>query len=403
MAEKGLTNFFETYLKKEPIFKNKKVFQSNYVPRIIHHRKKEIETISTILAPSLKMEKPSNLFVYGKPGTGKTLTVRYVAEKLEEVAKRNNIALMIIYKNCKLKRVADTEYRLMTELAKCFNEDVPSTGLSTRDVYDIFIESLDKEKRIAILILDEIDELVKESDEVLYTLLRINTELKNSQISIVGISNNWTFLDGLDPRIKSSLSQEELMFPPYNALQLQSILKQRAKLAFKPNAVGEGVIEKCAAYAAREHGDARRALELLRIAGEIAERKGYEKIEIKHLDEAQEKLEKDRIMDIVSGLTKHSQLVLYSILAAHEQAKEKKPVFTGDIYEFYKKLCFKIRERPLTQRRVSDIIAEHDMCGLINAKVISYGRYGRTREICLAVSKSQTNNIKETLKEGLNL
>ena len=193
------------------------------------------------------------------------------------------------------------------------------------------------------------------------------------------------------------------MFPPYNALQLQSILKQRAKLAFKPNAVGEGVIEKCAAYAAREHGDARRALELLRIAGEIAERKGYEKIEIKHLDEAQEKLEKDRIMDIVSGLTKHSQLVLYSILAAHEQAKEKKPVFTGDIYEFYKKLCFKIRERPLTQRRVSDIIAEHDMCGLINAKVISYGRYGRTREICLAVSKSQTNNIKETLKEGLNL
>jgi cell division control protein 6 len=98
-------------------------------------------------------------------------------------------------------------------------------------------------------------------------------------------------MDHLDPRVKSSLGEEELVFPPYNALQLQDILKERAESAFKEGTLQEGVIAKCAAYAAREHGDARRALDLLRVAGELAERESSKKITLEHIDAANQKIE----------------------------------------------------------------------------------------------------------------
>ena len=209
------------------------------------------------------------------------------------------------------------------------------------------------------------------------------------------------FVDNLDPRVKSSLSEEEILFNPYNALQLQDILRQRAKQAFKKEVIGEGLIEKCAAFAARDHGDARRALELLRVAAELAERKNEIKVVIEHLDLAEEKIERDKIVDIVKSQPKQFQLALYSILLA--SSKNETQIFTGEIYELYKKYCSKIGLRPLTQRRISDIIAELEILGVINAKVISKGRYGRTREISLAIPFSTKPEIESILKEGLGV
>ena len=200
------------------------------------------------------------------------------------------------------------------------------------------------------------------------------------------------------------MSEEEIVFPPYNALQLKDILKGRAELAFKKNVVEEGVIEKCAALAAREHGDARRALDLLRIAGELAERDNSKKIRIKYLDEANNKLERDKILDVISSEPKQFQLVLYSIISLSEKFnKEKKdPLFTGDVYNFYQELCLKNKIEVLTQRRISDIIQEFDMLGIINVKVISKGRGGRMREIKLAIPKPIVEKAKEIILGTLN-
>ncbi len=400
MVDNNLTNFFEKFLTKETLFMDKKVLQSAYIPDEITHRDEQINYIAQILAPALRQEKPSNVFIYGKTGTGKTLSVKYTAEQMEGVAKDREIPLDIFYLNCKLKKIADTEYRLIAELARFFGKAVPPTGLPTDEVYNIFFKALDAKPRIILLVLDEIDQLVKKAgDEIIYNLTRINSELKNSQVSIIGISNDLMFANNLDPRVKSSLSEEELVFPPYNALQIQDILKKRATLAFKKEAIDEGVIAKCAAYAAREHGDARRALELLRVAGEIAERKGDPTILIEHLDFAEEKIEKDRILDIIKTQPKQFQATLYPIIIQ----KKKSIVYTGEIYDVYKDLCAKIGLRPLTQRRVSDIIAELDMLGIINAKVISKGRFGRTREITLAIPSQLEPKIKKILEEDLGL
>ena len=393
-------NFFENYLDKEPLFVEKKVLQSNYTPEMVEHRDEQIQQIANILAPALRLEKPSNLFIYGKTGTGKTLSIKHTSVKLEKIAKEKKIPIKIFYINCKLKKVTDTEYRLIAQLSRELGKEIPATGLPTDEVYKIFFNTIDCEKQLIMLVLDEIDELVKKTgDEILYNLTRINSELKNSQLTLIGISNDILFTDHLDPRVKSSLSEEELVFSPYNALQLQSILKQRSKLAFKKNVIENGVIEKCAAYAARDHGDARRALELLRVAGELAERKGKLTINITHIDDAEDKIERDRIVDIVATQPKQHQVTLYSIITLY--SKRKNIIFTGEIYELYKELCDKTGLRPLTQRRISDVISELDMIGLINAKVISKGRYGRTREISLSLSKSLEPKILKILTDSL--
>ena len=401
--------FSDDFIKKESLFKNKSILQSSYNPEEILHRDEQITQIAKILAPCLRLERPSNLFIYGKTGSGKTLTVQNTCKQITIISQREGIPIKFIYINCKLKKVADTEYRLVAEITRFFGKSIPPTGLPTDEVYNIFYKTMDKEKQIVVLILDEIDQLIKKiGDEVIYNLTRINTELKNAQLSIIGISNDIMFADNLDPRVKSSLSEEELVFPSYNAIQIQDILKRRCTDAIKENVLEEGVIAKCAAYAAREHGDARRALELLRVAGEIAERKGSAKITLKELDESEEKIEKDRVIDIITTQPKQFQLVLYSILLISEQGEQKngsseKLIFTGEIYNLYKQLCSKTNLRPLTQRRVSDVIAEFDLLGIINAKVISKGRYGRTREITVTTNEALNTKIKNLLESALHI
>ena len=397
-----LDNIFDSFDKKS-IFRDKSLLQINHQPEDILHREGQIKQLASILAPVLRGEKSSNLFLYGKTGTGKTLSIQYVSNKLlKRIKKDANFKLKIAYLNCKLKKVSDTEYRILAELIKKFGGSVPQTGLPTQAVYSKFIEIIDSEKQLLVLILDEIDQTVKKiSDDFLYNLTRLNSELTQSQICLVGVSNDLTFLDGLDPRVRSSLSEEEIVFPPYNALQLREILSKRSEQAFKENIINEGVIAKCAAFAAREHGDARRALDLLRIAGELAERDGSKRIKLEHIDESNNKIERDKILDVIKSEPKQFQFVLYSIIKLTEK-QNNEPIFTGDVYNFYQDLCLKNKLEVLTQRRVSDIIQEFDMLGVINVRVISKGRGGRMREIKLVITNNIIKKSKEIIEELLD-
>ena len=401
-SNSDMDKIFNTFM-KNTIFKDKFVLQTGYTPETIPHRNEQISQIASILAPALRGERTSNLFVYGKTGTGKTLSVQRVKDELLRRNNNEKSRLNIQYINCKLKKVSDTEYRILAELIKKLGGSVPATGLPTDQVYNKFIELIDNEKKLVIIVFDEIDHAVnKISDNFLYNLTRLNSELSKSQICIVGISNNLTFLDDLDPRVRSSLSEEEVIFPPYNALQLQDILNKRSERAFKEGVLNGGVVSKCAAFAAREHGDARRALDLLRIAGEIAERNNSSKISLKDIDAANEKIEKDKILDIVKTEPKQFQLVLISIINLVEK-NNLNSIFTGDVYNYYQSICDRTKTDILTQRRVSDILSEFDMMGLINSRVISKGRQGRTRQIKLEIPKQLLPKVKTILCDSLNL
>jgi cell division control protein 6 len=299
-----------------------------------------------------------------------------------------------------MKKVADTEYRLSAELARELGEDVPSTGLPTDEVYDRFFGALEEREDVVVIVLDEIDALVKKiGDDFLYNLTRINDDLEETKVSIVGISNDLNFTDYMDSRVKSSLSEEEIIFPPYNALELRNILEQRTEKAFTDGVLEEGVIPKCAALAAQEHGDARRALDLIRVAGELAERQKEEvQVLIDAVDQAQDKIEKDRLKETIRSQPKQSKLLIYTIFDEHQANGGK--MATGDIYSKYKEQANKAGMKTLTQRRISDLISELDMLGIINAKVISKGRYGRTREITVDLSDQAVEDIQDMLEEN---
>jgi cell division control protein 6 len=393
---------FSNYIERDSVFRNKDALTTGWKPENILHRDDQINDLASILAPSLKGNDPSNVFLYGSVGTGKTLIVKHVTNELKGVAKDQDIDLNILYINCKMKKVADTEYRLLAKLARQLGEDVPSTGLPTDEIYNRFFEALKEQEGVVIIALDEIDALVKKvGDEFLYNLTRINDDLEKTKVSILGISNDLNFTEYMDSRVKSSLSEEEIIFPPYNALQLRDILKARTEKAFVEDALQDGVISKCSALAAQEHGDARRALDLIRVAAELSERSESDKVLKEHVDQAQKKIERDRIVETVRSQPKQSKLVLYTILDMTDGEDDE--IATGDVYSEYKELCQDVDVSELTQRRVSGLISELDMLGVINAKVISKGRYGRTRQISVDLPANIRDQIKELVENKFYL
>jgi len=386
--KKSARGIFDDFLKNTVIFENKEVLRLNYTPDNLPHRENQIQSLVSILVPAIRGDTPSNILIYGKTGTGKTAVVKFVGQELEETSEIHGMPCCVLYVNCE---IVDTQYRLLATLTKHIGKEVPMTGWPTDQVFEEFKKTVDKEKRVVIIIMDEIDKLVRKSDDVLYNLSRINGDLKNARISLIGISNDLKFTEFLDPRVKSSLGEEEIIFPPYDANQIHDILEQRASLAFKSNMLDETVIRLCAAFAAQEHGDARRALDLLRVSGEIAERTKSPVVEEKHVRVAQEKIENDRVVEVVRTLPTQSKLVLLSVILLSKIRNNN--VSTGEAYTIYKQMCNDIGSDILTQRRITDLISELDMLGIINAMVVSKGRYGRTKEISLSVPMSDTKGV----------
>jgi cell division control protein 6 len=469
--EQGL---FDNLLSGEPIFENKEVLRPSYTPRKLPHRTEQINQMATILVSALRGDTPSNILIYGKTGTGKTASAKFVSQELESTSQKYDVACEVEYINCE---VTDTQYRVLAQLANKFIEKnrnqidkridelktlqssdeylsgsassaesidsvdtaddtiskspdestgeylnlsdiaspfdsardlddrieslradreemelVPMTGWPTDRVYSTFFDAVDYHERVAVIMLDEVDKLVEKSgDDTLYNLSRMNSELDNSRISIIGISNDLKFTDFLDPRVKSSLGEEEIVFPPYDANQLRDILQYRADVSFKSDALTDDVIPLCAAFAAQEHGDARRALDLLRTAGELAERSQTNTVEEDHVRQAQDKIELDRVIEVVRTLPTQSKIVLYSIILLEKNGVHS--INTGEVFNIYKRLCEELDTDVLTQRRVTDLISELDMLGIVNAIVVSKGRYGRTKEISLSVPIEETETV----------
>ncbi len=397
-------DLFGPLLQCEPLFTNKEVMRPAYTPDLLPHRDVQIDQLAGILVAALRGDTPSNVFIYGKTGTGKTAVARYVGKELIKKGEDLDRRVHFIYINCE---VIDTQYRVLQNIANHFVKEwkdrVPFTGWPTDEVYAKLKENMDQEGGVTTIILDEVDKL--KGDEVLYNLSRINSELAKGKVSIIGISNDLKFTEFLDPRVRSSLGEEAMIFPPYDAEQLQDILHQRAEEALKPDVLSPGVIPLCSALAAQEHGDARRALDLLRVAAELAERDGAALIDETFVRKAQNKIEIDRIVEVVRTLPTQSKLVLLATIMGDEQGSEAH-MTTGEVYDIYKDLCRAAGVDVLTQRRITDLISELDMLGIITARVISKGRYGRTREIQMSTPVESTKVVlqeDEQLADVMNV
>ncbi len=362
------------------IFRNRSVLVSDFIPLSLPHRESEIRRLAQILSPSLEGTRPNNAFMYGLTGTGKTAVVRYVSNQLSKEALSRGAAVGLVYVNA---RKDDTSYRVLAQVGKQLNLHLPFTGLSVAEVYSRVTAHVEKLSCTVIVSIDEIDSLVREPNgNLLYKLTRMNSDLSKSRVSLIGITNDSKVLDVLDPRVRSSLGEEELIFGPYDAEQLRDILHARSSDAFQDNALGADVIPYVAALAAKDHGDARKAVDLLRKAGEVAERLGSERVRTEHVQQALSEIEVDTALEVVTKLPLHSKIILACVADLYVK---KQTVITGDVFALYLHTCKRMGLEVLTSRRVSEIINELDMVGVISTRILNRGRFGRTKRIALNV------------------
>ncbi|HEV2316327.1 MAG TPA: orc1/cdc6 family replication initiation protein [Thermoplasmata archaeon] len=367
---------------------DREILRESYVPSRLPHRETELRKVAEVLGPALRGSLPSNLLIYGKIGTGKTAVVQMVRQEFQrraELPKR----VTFIAVNC---GNIDTPYSLLQTIGNTFaahEEDRIPTGWSLDRVQAAVRELVDGREGTVLLVLDEIDRLVARSgDGLLYTLSQLNTELKRARLCLIGISNDLKFTNNLDARVRSRLNEEKILFPPYGAVQLEDILRDRAREVFREGVIDPMVIERCAAYAALENGDARRALALLRLAAEMAERDRAKRITVDHVVKAKSRLELDIIVECCRTLPSHCKVLLYAILQAYE--RRRGAVATGEIYDGYCRLCQRLGLQPLHARSISNYLSELETLGLIRATIVSRGRGGRTREILVEVPISET-------------
>jgi archaeal cell division control protein 6 len=389
-SSSSASEFLDAILQtKSELFRaSREVLRDSYVPNRLPHREQQVRAVAEVLGPALRGEVPSNLLIYGKIGTGKTAVVAAVRQ---DMVRRTEHAAHLAFVTLNCGNI-DTPYSLLQTIGNTFaktDADRIPTGWSLDRVQEAMRRLMDARGGTLILVLDEIDRLVARSgDSVLYTLAELNRELEQARMVIVGISNDLKFTNQLDARVRSRLNEEKILFPPYDAVQLQDILRERAKEAFKDGIVDPGVVERCAAYAALENGDARRALALLRLSAEMAERDHAKRITPDHVVKAKNRLEQDIIVECCRTLPPHCKVLLYAILQSYE--RRRNGVLTGEVYDSYKRLAERLGLPPLHARSISNYVSELESLGLIRATIVSRGRGGRTREIIVDVPLSET-------------
>ncbi|WP_016939437.1 AAA family ATPase [Nitrosopumilus sp. SJ] len=379
------------------IIKNREILHFTYIPKTIQHRNDEQEQVTQSLLPILKQSRPSNLLVYGKPGTGKTLVVKKIISKIQERVEKSNFPIKLIYSNSKKET---TLYGLLVSFGRQLGlneKELPSTGLAISEVFKRILNNINQEKTNVVFVIDEIDylaELVsKTGKDILYQLTRANETLNTGSLTLIGISNDLTFKEKLDPRVISGLGEEEIVFTNYNVEQIKKILEERISEAFEADSVDESALNLCAALAGGEHGDARRAIDLIRVAGELAERQQSDKVTENHVREASQKIEENKEETSLKSYPLHEKLVILAIMKANGSS-------TGEIYSSYKNLCKVVGRDELTQRRITQMLSEIELSGIISGRLVHQGIHGRTKKYKLTIPSEM---IKKTFKDDLTL
>ena len=378
------SNLFDGLLNLRSLFRDRRALGHAFNPANLPHRNEEITSLVTNLVEALRGHAPSNMNLYGRPGSGKTAVTRFVCRDLESKGAAEGCNIRAVEINC---RNVDTKYRVLAEignrLADEGDEMIPFTGWPADKVFEHVRARMQARGGVHVVVLDEIDHLVrkgKEGDDLLYSLTSLNIGLLDGAFCcVIGISNDLAFTDMLDPRVQSRLSPIDVVFPPYNASQLEDVLRPRAARGIKEDTLDDAVIPLCAALAAKEDGDARRALDLLRISVQQAEQSESEQVGINHVRQAQNQLEFDQITPTIQNLPLQQKLVLFSVIINEKNGLSN--ISTGEVYGTYEMACENAGEKPLTSRRVSSLIQGLDMAGIITAKKTSRGRHGMSKRI----------------------
>ena len=350
------------------IFSNRELLRVGHVPPLerVVGRDEEVNSIGQALGPATIGGPPETTIIYGKTGTGKSLVTRCVAREAHGEAKKNDVSFQHAYVDCSDYQ---TETKASREMARQLatnldaDVDIPRVGIGAADYRDTTWDLLEKFTVDSfVVILDEIDKL--DDDELLRSLSRARESGKSeAHVGAICISNKIEYRDRLNERIDSSLQDNELVFDPYDAGQLRQILQNRTD-AFEDGVLESDVIPKVAALSAKEHGDARKAIDTLYEAGRLAEKQQTETITIDHVDDAVQQAEVNRFEKLVSGTTPHVKYILRALALLTEDNPEQDAFRTHQIYTLYVSLAEQEGSSPLSEDRVYRLLKEQSFLGV---------------------------------------
>ena len=385
------------------IFAQREVLSPHYTPKKLILREKEINSIEKAIKPALEGEKGRNLFVYGRTGTGKTTCARYVISEIKDIP---NTKARVSYVNC---RMYNTRFRVLNKVIADHMPNYARRGYGIIDLYGKLTSWIEEDNKILVLVLDEID-MVKDLDDLVYTMTRINSEIRSGGVAMIGISNKVSFKEELDPRSLSALYESELVFPSYYSDELYEIVKDRAETGFKKGIIDDDILHFIAAAAAKEGGDARLSLKILSKSGELAEEHGKDKITMMEAEEAIKMAESEIVYELISSLPEHQKLVLYSIVLLAQSGGSYKKLtdgidtylFSGEVYNRYKSIAEGLKRVPKSERWYRNYISELEMQGLIASFDSSKGIRGHTKLIKLLYPTQKTRAVLERNIFGLS-
>ena len=318
--------------KTASLIKNRSLLEPNEIvdeERIVG-RDTQLTDITQHLRVAISNERPPNLFLYGPSGTGKSLIINAVCQNIVELCESRDIRFGVIQMNCQnVGTLGAAVYELIRKVATDTGAtiDVPEHGIPNKKKWRELYRLINEHYDIAVFILDELDMLVgrRDKDEpafsrLLYQLSRAgSTNEIAAQVSVTAITNDTKMMESVGSRALSSFTPEDVHFSDYDANQLREILWARED-AFREDALSQDVIPLAAAFAAQTNGDARKAIDLMRTAGSLAEKIGADKVREEHIREAQDKVEKNRVLEVTRGISTQKKLCLFATAVVASEA-----------------------------------------------------------------------------------
>lgn len=364
-----------TFKPDHTIYENRDALREEWTPKEIVGRDEEIAEYQQSLQPVINNEQPSNIFLYGKSGTGKTAATRFLLNLLERDAQQvAGLDLHTLEINCDgLNTSYQAAIQIINELRPP-GETISETGHPQSAIYRFLYDELEKLGGTFLLVLDEVDHL--NDDSLLYQLprARSNGYVTDTKIGLIGISNDLDFRKRLSRKVRSSLCEKEVSFSAYQADQLQEVLRQREDVAFHEGVLGDDVIVRCADYGAKDAGDARTALDLLLEAGDIARSEHADEVTTAHVRRARERLQADVVVEGIQKNSEHAKLVLTAILHLHED--DRTPARTAEIRDVYRLIVEEQGGNPIGERSLRDYLGDLDQLGITEAVERNKGKGG---------------------------
>lgn len=322
-----------------PVVTKPDLFHEAHFPKNICARDFHTEELFSCLRPVYKKDKPIHTWLFGAPGTGKTLVARYALKRIEKEAHITGL-----YINCWEHNSYYSVLDYIVRELRILGAEKLNTSFKL-ERFRRFIGS-----KPFIIVLDEIDHVKgNDLDSIIYNLCNIGN------IGLICISNSNEALCTIDDRIKSRLSSKQIEFEPYTGMELVNILNQRVQFALRPGACSESVLKIIAHYA---EGDARAAIQVLKNASYFAEKDMRKRVELKDIKNgysSTKNLEKTRFLDKLSS---HHRLL-------YELVKRKKEVNSGELWKIYLSECKKLNKQPIAVRTYSEYMNKLIEVGLV--------------------------------------